>query len=101
MVKYLRYQLKNIEPLRIADNSTSQSGQTNTLKYITGSAIRGAVITALVNHPNFEEIKTALFSSCVRFLNAYPSEDGKELLPSLKGFYEDKTKADGKKGFIM
>lgn len=97
MVKYLRYQLKNIEPLRIADNSTSQSGQTNTLKYITGSAIRGAVITALVNHPNFEEIKTALFSSCVRFLNAYPSEDGKELLPSLKGFYEDKTKADGKK----
>lgn len=97
MTEYLRYQLKNIEPLRIADNSTSQSGQTSTVKHITGSALRGAVITTLAKRPDFEKIKTLLFSDRIRFLNAYPDIDGRELIPSPKGFYEDKTKVDGKK----
>ena len=44
---YIRYILKNIEPLRITDNSTSQSGQMDTLTYIPGMTIRGVVISAL------------------------------------------------------
>lgn len=97
MTEYLRYHFKNIEPIRIADDSASQSGQTSSLKYIAGSTIRGAVITSLAKHPDFEKIRKVLFSDCVRFLNAYPEENGIELLPSLKGFYEDKIQETGKK----
>lgn len=97
MTEYLRYRLKNTEPLRIADDSASQSGQISSLKYIAGSTIRGAVITSLAKRPDFEKIKRALFSDCVRFLNAYPEENGIELIPSPEGFYEDKIQATGKK----
>lgn len=97
MAEYLRYVIKNIEPLRIADDSTSQNGQTTTLRYIPGSTIRGLVVNALSREDNFEEIKKVLFSSSVRYLNAYPFCGGRELIPSPKGFYEDKTQTDGKK----
>lgn len=97
MAEYLRYQLKNIEPLRITDDSASQSGQTSTLKYIAGSTIRGAVITALAKRSDFEKNKKVLFSDSVRFLNAYPEENGRELIPSPRGFCEDKTEGTDKK----
>lgn len=38
MSNYFRYVIKNMEPLRIADDSSSQNGQTNTLRYIPGSS---------------------------------------------------------------
>ena len=97
MGRYLRYVLKNVEPIRIADDSTSQSGQTMTLKFIPGTTIRGLVINALSRRKDFDEIRQALFSSDVRYLNAYVSREGKELFPSPKGFYEDKSEAQGKK----
>lgn len=135
MSEYLRIVLQNIEPVRIADGSTSQNGQTVTLRHIPGTAIRGLVVNALAKEKDFEEIKKTLFSPQIRYLNAYPSAnrevldekkigekkpegkeadrkkpegkeadrngpDGKELkelIPSLKGFYEDKTAAEGKK----
>lgn len=99
MTKYFRYVLQNIEPLRIADDSSSQSGQTVSLKYIPGSAIRGFVINSIAGREDFERYKKLLFSVNVRYLNAFLSDGGKELIPSLKGFYEDKTSADkdGKK----
>lgn len=99
MTRYIRYELKNMEPLRIADDSTSQSGQTNTLKYIPGTTIRGYVINKLSKQSNFEEIKSRLFSDRVRFMNAFPIDGEKELMPPLKGFYEDKKppKEDGLK----
>lgn len=34
MSKYLKIDLKNLDPLRIADDRTSQHGQTDTLRYI-------------------------------------------------------------------
>ena len=97
MSNYFRYVIKNMEPLRIADDSTSQSGQTNTLRYIPGSSIRGLVINQLALQPDFERKKQILFSNQVRFLNAYPMIDQTELIPSPKGFYEDKTEAAGRK----
>ena len=98
-MKYLKYILKNIEPLRIADDSISQSGQAVTLRYIPGTTMKGYVINSLVkNNPEiFEENKRELFSDKVCFLNAYPYENGKELIPSPKGFYEDKTGSNDKK----
>lgn len=98
-MKYLKYILKNIEPLRIADDSISQSGQAVTLRYIPGTTMKGYVINSLVNNNPavFEENKRELFSDKVCFLNAYPYENEKELIPSPKGFYEDKTGSNDKK----
>ena len=96
-MKYLKLYLNNVEPLSISDASTSQAGQSNVYKYIPGSTIRGFVISKLAqNKELFEKHKKALFYGDVRFQNAYPVIDnGKnELIPSPKGFYEDK-KADG------
>ena len=45
MSKYLKIDLKNLDPLRIADDRTSQHGQTDTLRYIPGSALRGYVMS--------------------------------------------------------
>lgn len=93
MAKYLKYIMKNIEPLRIADDSSSQFGQTAALNYIPGSAVRGMVIHALAAEADFASIKQTLFSDTIRFLNAYPVIGVKELMPSPKGFYEDKTES--------
>lgn len=97
MEQYLKYTLKNLEPLRIADKSNSQSGQTMTLRYIPGSAIRGLIINSLAKESDFQNIKKFLFSNKIKYLNAYITANEKELIPSPKGFYEDKKIVDGKK----
>lgn len=97
MSKYIRYEIKNIEPIRITNNTMSQSGQMETLRYIPGSTIRGYVVSDFLKKDLFQKYKRALLTSEVRFLNAYPYRNGRELMPSLKGFYEDKTEAQGKK----
>lgn len=92
MSRYLKIDLKNLDPLRIADDRTSQHGQTDTLRYIPGSALRGYVMSELAKRAaDFETWKPAFFNGKIRFLNAYLTVDGKEMIPSLKGFYEDKT----------
>lgn len=97
MPRYFRYKIKNIEPLRIANDAGSQSGQTVTLRYIPGTTIRGFIINAMARESDFEKKKKILFSDKVRYLNAYMMENGEELIPSPKGFYEDKTIVEGKK----
>ena len=55
-MRYIRFVVENREPLRIGDDETSQHGQTDTLHYIPGSAVRGMVVQALVQNPAaFEE----------------------------------------------
>jgi len=98
MAYYLKYILHNTEPVRIADDSLSEQGQTACLRYIPGSTIRGYVISEILKRRgNFENLKGRLFSDKTAFLNAYLSVDGKYLLPSPKGFYEDKTMSEGAK----
>lgn len=97
MSEYLKIVFQNLEPVRIADDSTSQSGQTVTLRYIPGTVLKGVVVNALAQDSDFEMIKKSLFSTRVRYLNAYPADGEKELLPSPKGFYEDKAEQQGKK----
>lgn len=92
---YLKYQIKNISPIRIADDSIAQKGQTGTLHYIPGSAMRGFVFCRY-DEKTFSEKKKKLFEE-VCFLNAYPCMGEKELIPSLKGFYEDKKETEAKK----
>ncbi|MCI9101286.1 MAG: hypothetical protein HFH59_05440 [Lachnospiraceae bacterium] len=97
MSKYLKIVMQNLEPIRISDDSTSQSGQTVSLRYIPGTAVRGIVVNALAGTDEFEKIKKTLFSTKVRYLNAYLTDGEKELIPSPKGFYEDKTETDDRK----
>lgn len=97
MSEYLRILFQNLEPVRIADDSTSQSGQTVTLRYIPGTAIRGVVVNALAREADFDGIKHSLLSAKVRYLNAYPTDGETELLPSPKGFDEDKKEEQQKK----
>ncbi len=94
---YLKIVFQNTEPVRVADDSTSQSGQTVTLRYIPGTALRGVVINKLAQEKDFETLKKGLFSANVRYLNAYPADGDRELLPSPKGFYEDKAQCQGRK----
>jgi len=98
----IRYRLTNIEPLRISDDSTSEEGQTSTLDYIPGSAVRGVLINKIVDNEKIdEETRLKLFSDSTSFSNAYiiANVGGKQvpLIPSPKGFYEDKTIVEGEK----
>ncbi|MDO5132253.1 MAG: hypothetical protein Q4D81_04610 [Eubacteriales bacterium] len=70
-----KYIIQNLEPVRIADNSSSQMGQTSSLRYIPGAAVRGAAVSALLQiqgAERFEEVRQTLLSSAVRFSNAIP-----------------------------
>ncbi len=90
MTKYIKVLFTNKEPLKIADSSKSKSGQSDTLSHILGTSIRGTVIEEMFKNGVCEEDKKVLLSEQVSFLNAYPVADGNEMIPSLKGFYEDK-----------
>ncbi len=96
-MRYLDLEIQNVSPLRIANDDTSQQGQTDTLCYIPGSTIRGLVINSLCKDERFESMKRVLFSDKVHFMNAYLKMNGKRMIPSLKGFYEDKSVCKGKK----
>ena len=91
MTKYIKFVFKNKEPLRIADDNSSQSGQMITLRYIPGTTIRGYIVNQLARENDFEILKKDLFSNHVRYLNAYISMENQELIPSPKGFYENKV----------
>lgn len=106
--EYIKYIIRNKEPLRIADDSTSQNGQTVTLRYIPGTTMRGYIINKMAPSSDFEQLKEELFSEQVKYLNAYlcVKEKNNEknsrvrfktLVPSPKGFYENKKEVDGKK----
>ena len=103
MTGYIKYRILLQEPVRIADDSSAKQGQAVTRRYIPGSTIRGHVINALVEKPYFNRIKKELFSDRVRFHNAYltvgfgKDEEPRVLIPSPKGFYEDKSNTEGEK----
>ena len=49
MSRYIRFVIENVAPVRIANDETSQLGQTDTLKYIRGSTLRGLVVNSLLS----------------------------------------------------
>lgn len=90
-MKYYKIRFENLEPLCISNDNICQSGQTDCLKYIPGTTIRGHFINKLAKTEEaFEKIKFSLFSNKVCFWNAYPFDRDEVLIPSPKGFYEDK-----------
>ena len=82
MCRYIKFILENLQPIRIADNEKSQSGQTDTLRYIPGSAVRGIVINDLAKQDEFfERYKSVLFSDKIQFMNLNPYIGGKATFP--------------------
>lgn len=88
----IRYRLRTEAPVIITDLSRSGGDSYETRGYIPGSAIRGMIAGQLAetNPDWFRRHKTALLSEHTRFLDALPKPSALDVLPSIKGFYEDK-----------
>ena len=97
MADYLKYRIINLEPMCFADRATSQGDQMDTLRYVPGSAVRGYVVNSLIDRTDFGQDLSKLFSEDLAFMNAYLSAEGRSLIPSPKGFYEDKRITEGEK----
>lgn len=88
----IRYRLTADAPVLITDSGRSTGNSYETLGYISGSAVRGAVMSRLAARDPafFAANKKALLSDGTRFLDAVPKAADMPVLPSIKGFYEDK-----------
>lgn len=91
--RYIAYEIQNKQPLLIANLDTSKPGEITTLQYLPGSTLRGMVIANLKSKMKNEESKQKILTKAI-FYNGYPMAGKEELLPSPKGFYENK-KQDG------
>lgn len=90
--QYIHYQLHSELPLILTDPVRSADNFAETLGFIPGSAVRGAVLSRLAETQPawFEANRPALLGDGVRFLDALPSRPGRAALPAIQGFYEDK-----------
>lgn len=91
--RYIAYEIQNKQPLLITNLDTSKPGEITTLQYLPGSTLRGMVISNLKEKMNDEESKQKILTKAV-FYNGYPMAGEEELIPSPKGFCENK-KQDG------
>jgi CRISPR/Cas system CSM-associated protein Csm3 (group 7 of RAMP superfamily) len=93
----LRYSVTLKQPLRITNRNESHDTFLASQRYIPGSTVRGAVLNALAQADEtwFEENKKVLLKQ-VRFCNVLPDggRDGSAVIPTPKGFYEDKLGKD-------
>ncbi|MGN1318573.1 MAG: hypothetical protein ACI4VF_06110 [Lachnospirales bacterium] len=89
----IEYRFENIQPVRIRNCNTGADNQIETLKYITGSAMRGFIVGNIANlEPQyFSSFKKEILSDSVKFYNAYPIIDDKISMPSPKNYYAEKT----------
>ena len=92
----LRLRIRNLSPVIITDLQASSGNNADARGYISGSAVRGAVISALAKtDPDwFAAHRTDLLSERTRFLDLMPIRGGGAPLPTIKGFYEDKKSED-------
>ncbi len=88
----LRFRLKTLSPVLITDLYSSRGNDLETRGYIPGSAIRGLIVGRLAaSDPAwFEKNRRALLSDNVKFLDAVPVRGKDPVIPSIKGYYEDK-----------
>lgn len=87
--RYIAYEIQNEQPVLIANLDISKPGEIATLQYLPGSTLRGMVIANLKEKMEDEDSKQKILTKAM-FLNGYPMSEEGEMLPSPKGFYEDK-----------
>lgn len=88
----IRYNLHTDLPILMTDISKSNDNSYQTNDYISGSAIRGMVLSELASKYTdiFEQYKDILLSDNIKFLNALPSIENESELPPIMGFYGNK-----------
>lgn len=92
---WIHYQLRTELPVIVTDLYASHGNAYETRNYIPGTAVRGAVVSALAEkeaHWFAENKETLLYR--IRFLDAMPNPEGRAVLPSIKGFYENKDETE-------
>lgn len=92
-MRYIAYEIQTVQPVFVANLYLSKPGETATLQYLPGSTLRGMVIANLREQMADGQKKQKILTKAM-FYNGYPMASGEELLPSPKGFYENK-KQDG------
>lgn len=93
----LHYTLYTETPVSMTDYNRSGENSWDTHGYIAGAAVRGMAASLLAQRePDwFAANKIALLTEKTRFLSAFPvQKDNPAVLPSLKGFYEQKDGSD-------
>lgn len=87
--RYIAYEIQNIQPILIANLDISKSGEIATLAYLPGSTLRGMVLANLKERMADEQQKQKILTKAM-FYNGYPMAGKEELIPSPKGFCENK-----------
>lgn len=93
----LHYTLYTETPVSMTDYNRSGENSWDTHGYIAGAAVRGMAASLLAQrYPDwFAANKIALLTEKTRFLSALPvRNDNTAVVPSLKGFYEQKDGSD-------
>ncbi len=96
MSVYIKYQIHTLEPVKIGRQGNQAAVES--LSYITGSTLRGAVISSYIKSfcdGSFENASKEEYISVLKgtsFFDAYPYVDGKMLLPIPSVYYADKHK---------
>lgn len=94
MAKYIEYTIEALENLKFSKTNMQKESE-NTMKYITGSSIRGAYIYKYIKNNNVDDINTSphrekLLKGGVKFLNAYPINMGERSIPFPKTYFAPK-----------
>ena len=58
--RYIAYEIRNIQPVLIANLDMSKSGETASLQYLPGSTLRGMIIANLKEQMEDEQKKKIL-----------------------------------------
>lgn len=93
MTRVFVLEISLTEPLILTDGSSDSAGGHETLSYIPGTSVLGAMVGALGIDPNHDPaLFTRLFlDDSTRFLNAYPAVDHQRTLPRPKTFRQGKA----------
>ena len=98
-MKALRYRLRLVQPLLVAQIHAGEENSAVGMSYIPGSTLRGAIVGHYVREENpddlaFANTERALFlDGTVAFLNAYPYGNGTRMLPRPRSWLTEKDLA--------
>lgn len=99
-MKYLLYQIELKEPVKIS-GAGNWTNNEEIMTYIPGSAVRGAVISQLLQerkdcllHED-ETLKRRFLEGKVSFSHLYPTADGQRAMPLPAGLYTSKAAVKG------
>jgi CRISPR-associated protein Csx10 len=87
MARYIKYRITTLEAIKIGNNQTRLNYDHETLRYISGSALRGAFIAKYIAKHGEEGLTEVLK---LRFTNAYIVAGGRRALPVCANLFAGK-----------